>query len=348
MRFTREMIVGALMVAGAMYFLDPGLGRRRRARIEDQVRRIGREATNGFEMGLRDLQNRGRGLVHDAEARLHAGPHKRGTISKRGRFRWSPGPRLVAAAGGAALMANCAMRRTPSAMFLGTLGFGVCMRAIGCRREAPIQRTMLINAPVEQVFEFFANPENYLRISDAVTNVELLGRGRFAKTMLIGGLPMRFEERLTCIIKNERIESEATKASPIHYTKQLVFETTSEHTTRLHMRFCYSPPGGDLGHNIAAIFGIDAATILDDLLMRAKAFLETGHAPHDATASRQAQRHLHDGNAAREKAGPMLGSAAPDADRLSPSHPSPRSTPWLPAAGAANIHGPERFPPIVD
>jgi hypothetical protein len=46
------------------------------------------------------------------------------------RANWSPTSRLAASAAGCALMANCWARSTPRNVLLGTLGFGLCVRAI--------------------------------------------------------------------------------------------------------------------------------------------------------------------------------------------------------------------------
>jgi uncharacterized membrane protein len=210
-------------------------------------------------------------------------------------------------------MANCAVCRTTSSMLLGALGLGLVAKALGGKPDVHVERTMEIHAPIDQVFEFFANPENYLRVSDAITNVELLGGGRFAKSIAMAGLPIRFEERFTCCEKNRRIETRSEPSSPIRYTKQMRFEQVGEHHTRLHMHFCYSPPGGELGHAVASFVGLDAQSLLNDLLMRAKNFLETGREPHDATARRRQAAHGHNGSAKPKREAPQ-GPGAPVSD----------------------------------
>ncbi|HQU42321.1 MAG TPA: BON domain-containing protein [Pirellulales bacterium] len=46
---------------------------------------------------------------------------------------WAPSTRLIAGSAGTVLMLNCLARRTPSAVLMGTLGFGLFIRAIGNR-----------------------------------------------------------------------------------------------------------------------------------------------------------------------------------------------------------------------
>src|SRR5205085_1958039 len=53
---------------------------------------------------------------------------------QRGQYQnWSPGTRLLASGAGGLCMLNCMAKRTPSAIFLGTLGFGLFVRATANR-----------------------------------------------------------------------------------------------------------------------------------------------------------------------------------------------------------------------
>jgi len=111
-----SLLTGAILGAGAMYFFDPLLGRRRRALVEDQCRRLSREATEGLDASWRDLANRARGTV--AEPGVHA-------FAK-----WSPGTRLLAGGLGGLLIANCLARRGLRSTLLGTVGFGMILCAM--------------------------------------------------------------------------------------------------------------------------------------------------------------------------------------------------------------------------
>src|SRR5205823_176417 len=184
--------------------------------------------------------------------------------------------------------ANCVARRTPAAVILGTLGFGLFSRALSSARGGiEVQKTIEINAPVDRVFEFFSHPENYTRISDVVTHVEVFGDGRFAKEMMIAGVPVHFEERFVRSEKDHLIETHSEPRSALKYCKQMCFERMGDDRTRMHLRFNYHPLGGVLGHATATMFGFDPKSVLTDLLMRAKFFLETGREPHDATCRRR-------------------------------------------------------------
>jgi uncharacterized membrane protein len=313
----RTFLTGAILGAGAAYFFDSRMGRRRRAAVEDQLRKLSRRTTEGIDAGLRDLGNRVQGVMHDAGSLIDPRQTRRTLASMgRGRFKWSPGPRLLAAAGGSALMANCAICRTPRALLLGMLGTGLFSRSLGSSAGGiHISKTLDIGAPVELVFEFFANPENYLRISDVVTNVEVFGDGRFAKDMSIAGIPVHFEERFVCCQRYDELATESEPNSAIRYTKRMRFEDVGGDRTRLHLHFCYHPPGGALGHAFATMLGIDPKSELGDLLMRAKFFLETGREPHDAVARRHRTADPRNGSKKQPQAeGVPQGPGAPPDD----------------------------------
>ncbi|MGH9653175.1 MAG: SRPBCC family protein, partial [Bryobacteraceae bacterium] len=60
----------AILGAGAMYFIDPGRGRRRRALVRDRGIRLAHRTRRGFEKAIRDLANRRRGLAAAAISRI--------------------------------------------------------------------------------------------------------------------------------------------------------------------------------------------------------------------------------------------------------------------------------------
>src|SRR5438045_2856973 len=221
---TRAFLAGTALGAGAVYFFDPRMGNRRRAMAEDQFRRLSRQAACGCDAGVRDLGNRVQGALHDFGQFVQHGEWP--VRQRRGqRAGWSPAAKLIAATCGTALMANCLAKRTPSAILLGTLSFGLFARSMESGPTGVhIQRTMEINAPVDKVYEFFSHPENYPRISDCIANVELFGDGRFAKDMLIAGVPYRFEERFFRCEENRVLESRSEPGSAMCYCKQMGFE----------------------------------------------------------------------------------------------------------------------------
>jgi uncharacterized membrane protein len=262
---------------------------------------------------------------------------------------WAPGTRLLVGASGALLLANCLARRRGGSTLLGLLGFGMLARSLanldtgrtfgigGGRRAIDIHKTIEIKAPVERVFDFFSTPENFPLISDKITNVQNLGNGRFTKEMAIpGGASMRCEERIVRSEPDELVETHSEPGSTLQYMKQLRFERTADNHTRLDVLFSYNPPGGVLAHAAAAAIGFDPKTLLEDLLMRAKSFLETGRQPHDA-AVRQ------------EFATPRGPGAPPEDVKPMTSHGENKASTWPPSPAEAPQAGGQagQFPPAM-
>jgi uncharacterized membrane protein len=157
-------------------------------------------------------------------------------------------------------------------------------------RPIDVRKTISIDAPLDEVFNFFAEPKNLERISDIITKVELRPGGGFSKHMLVAGLRVRMDERFTRQEPHRVLETQSEGTSQFEYVKQLRFEQSSG-GTRVDILFRYKPPGGVLGHAAAGALGFDPKTLLDDLMMRAKSALETGHRLHNA----QDTKTPHDG-----------------------------------------------------
>jgi uncharacterized membrane protein len=214
---------------------------------------------------------------------------------------WSPTARLLAGLAGTSLMMNCLTRRSPVGLVLGTAGGALALRALtnqetkrlfglGGRRGIDVQKTIVIDQPVEDVFEFLADPMNYPRITDLVKTVEDLGGDRYQKTLAgPGGSELKIEERITRYEPNHFIACRSEPNSSIQYAVRAWFEPVGESQTRVHIQATYNAPGGVLGHSAAWLTGLDLKSQLDDMLMRAKSYLETGRQPHDA-AQRQGNR----------------------------------------------------------
>ena len=67
------------------------------------------------------------------------------------------------------------------------------------------------------------------------------------------------------------------------------FDPNEDGSTRVEVKLSYNPPGGAVGHAVAALFGSDPETEMDEDLMRMKSFIETGVQPGDAARSQPPQ-----------------------------------------------------------
>jgi uncharacterized membrane protein len=71
------------------------------------------------------------------------------------------------------------------------------------------------------------------------------------------------------------------------------FQPNPDGSTRLDIRISYNPVAGGLGHAVAALFGADPKTQMDEDLLRMKTLIETGVPPHDAARKEEAGTYTH-------------------------------------------------------
>ena len=74
MRMCLVLTGGVAVGALTMYFFDPARGRRRRALCMDQLNSAARTARDAVESKTRDLANRTRGVLAEAESAMTDGP----------------------------------------------------------------------------------------------------------------------------------------------------------------------------------------------------------------------------------------------------------------------------------
>jgi uncharacterized membrane protein len=225
---------------------------------------------------------------------LQGGRHRRGEPRELSQEYWSPTTRVAIGGLGSMLMLNCAIRRTPASFLVGTGGFFMFLRALTNleskrmlglrgRRGIDVQKTIVIDQPVEDVFEFLSDPSNYPRFTDLVTSVNELGDGRYQKTIAgPAGAELTVTEKIVRYEPNQFIAVRSEPDSALQYAGRAWFEPLGGARTRVHIQATYNPPGGVISHSAARFAGLDLKSVLDDTMMRAKSFLETGVQPGDS------------------------------------------------------------------
>jgi uncharacterized membrane protein len=216
-----------------------------------------------------------RGVENRLEVHGRAGdvPGLQGGTRRESRFElmqenWSPAARLLARGA-----TNIELKRLT--------GMG------GGHRAVEIQKTININAPAEQVFEFWRNFENFPRFMANVREVRNLGGGRSRWTVAgPAGVPVSWEAGITRIEPNQIIAWKSAPGSAVANAGLIRFDAV-EGGTRVDIKLAYNPPGGALGHAAAGLFGADPKSEMDADLARMKTLVETGNPPRDA-AKRQA------------------------------------------------------------
>ncbi len=281
-RFLSGMAVGA----GLVYFLDPERGEARRARLEQRLegaldtmgrRKVDELRDDAHETPVARRYGSRLGDIGGLEAAHlpHAGGFRLGASSET----------LIRVAGGI-LVLYAFTRRGRFASLVRTAGAG--MLASGSRRwrsgaspagrdrrrTVDIQKSLHIEAPIDQVYEFWADYENFPLFMSNVREVRDLGGGRSRWTVSgPGGVPIEWEAVLTEQAPNDRIAWRSEPGSMLENAGVIRFRPEAD-GTRIDLRFCYQPPAGGAGQAVAELLGSDPRAKLNDDLGRLKALLE--------------------------------------------------------------------------
>jgi uncharacterized membrane protein len=222
---------------------------------------------------------------------------------------WAPGPRLAVFGAGTALALYGAGRRGVPGTLLMLVGVGLAARAATNRDLArllglssdpysvEVEKGIHIAASREQVFEVWSRCEKFPHFMSLVEEVRPLDRDRWH--WVVKGPAGKRIEWTSTVTEHEppsRIAWSTEPDAPVQHAGQVRFDPTAR-GTRVTVRMSYRPPAGVIGHTLATLFGRDAKQELDADLMRLKAYVETGRAPHDAAEARQAKRNSHQAEA---------------------------------------------------
>jgi uncharacterized membrane protein len=239
--------------------------------------------------------------VHGVENRLE--PHDRGdavpALQGAGRARppellqehWTPSLRVSAGLLGVAALIGGGLRiRSPAGIGLGALGAVLVARAsldkpirqiIGLgagRRSVDFQKTITIDAPVEEVFAYWASFDHFPEFMDHVQSVSRSDGRSHWKVRGPLGTTIDWDAEITSFVPNQKIAWKSVDGSLIKHAGIVRFEPVDDgRATRLDVRLSYNAIGY-LGHGIAALFRVDPKKSLDDDLLRLQSLLEKGKA----------------------------------------------------------------------
>ncbi len=213
---------------------------------------------------------------------------------------WAPATRLLVGAGGAFALAFPARNRN-IAIASRTIGGLLLVRAISNRplrrmfslvrsgRSIRFQKTITIHEPIERVFEFWSNPENFSRVMNHVREVKRTGDNRFRWTVSGPvGTSATWDSRIIEAEPNRLLAWRSEPGSLIRNAGIIRFESTGDGATRVHLLMSYNPPAGAIGHAVATLFGLDPKHVLDEDSVGMKSLFEHGKTTaHGETVTRE-------------------------------------------------------------
>lgn len=207
---------------------------------------------------------------------------------------WTPALRLLAGLGGGILTIWSLMRGGLIGTAGSLFGVGLFTRAAtnsplrrllglrGGRRVIDFHKTITINRPAEEVFNFWANYENFPRFMAHVKEVKDHGNGQ-SHWVVEGpaGTTVEWDATLTKVVPNRVLAWKSLPGAIVGHAGIIHFTPTSEGGTQVDIQMTYHPPAGAIGHAAASLFGSNPKQTMDQDLVRFKSLLEQGKTSAD-------------------------------------------------------------------
>ncbi|MBC8089000.1 MAG: SRPBCC family protein [Phycisphaerae bacterium] len=141
-----------------------------------------------------------------------------------------------------------------------------------------VSRSITVNRPVSEVYEFWRNLENLPQFMDHLESVVVIDNARSQwKAKAPAGMTVSWEAELIEDQPNERIAWRSVEGSQIPNSGAVTFvEAPGDRGTEVHVELQYSPPAGKIGAVVAKLFGEEPTLQVGGDLRRFKQVMETG------------------------------------------------------------------------
>ena len=283
-RHTRALDVRA--DGGRIYLSGPVLREEEEAVVKAALRTRG---VYGVENQLQVVEN-----PQDIPA-LQTPSTAGATMMDQTQRNWSPATRLLSSVGGSLLTLYGLTRKGIAKPVLSTAGMVLTARGMtnldtrsllglsGGENGIRVNKAINIFAPIDEVYQFWHNFENFPLFMNHVKEISTQGEISNWKVAGPVGSTVEFQSRLTQDIPNDLIAWETLPDSQIRSAGIVRFDENRDGSTRVTVQMAYIPPAGMAGHAIAQIFGVDPRQAMHDDLIRLKTLLEEGKASTDET-----------------------------------------------------------------
>ena len=142
-----------------------------------------------------------------------------------------------------------------------------------------IERAIVVAAPQDRIFRFWRNFANLPRFMDGLDSVQVLdGKRSHWVAKGPGGVRMEWDAEIINEVSNELIAWRSVGGSVDHAGSVRFEPGPGGRGSIVRVSLQYDPPGGSAGHAVAALFGSDAGTRVEQDLQNLKRVMESGEA----------------------------------------------------------------------
>lgn len=213
---------------------------------------------------------------------------RRANLSEWQQQNWSPATRLISGVGGSLLTLYGLKRKGLSKPLLSTAGLLLTTRSmtnmdtksllgLGTAENGfKIRKAININAPIDEVYQFWRDFEHFKLFMDHVKEITVQGDVSTWRVSGPAGTAIEFQSHITNDIPNQSISWETLPDSPVKHAGFVRFDQIRDGGTRVSVQMEYLPPAGALGHAVAELFGVDPRQAMNEDLIRLKSLLEEG------------------------------------------------------------------------
>ncbi len=219
---------------------------------------------------------------------LQGGSPRTGERSELFQSNWAPAARVVVGGLGIGLAAAGAAMRGLTGTALMALGAAAAARAASNKELSKVvgagagrgavsaRKTINIKAPVEEVWEYFANYDTFPLFMSNVSDVRNLGNGR-AHWVVKGpaGTQLNWDSIITRYDARRELAWKTEPGAAVQNAGVIKFRP-SNGSTSVEIKLEYNPPLGAVGATVASILGSDPKRLLDRDMQRMKSLIEGG------------------------------------------------------------------------
>jgi uncharacterized membrane protein len=146
-----------------------------------------------------------------------------------------------------------------------------------------VERSITIHKAPEELYRFWRNLENLPRFMSQLTEVRQLDEKRSHwKVKSLAGSNFEWDAEIINEIPNELLAWRSLENSELDHAGSVHFEDdhSSIGASKVTVIMEYRPPAGQIGAEIARMFGQEPAQVIDNDLNRLKQLMESGDITH--------------------------------------------------------------------